>query len=438
MPRLLLIAALTSTALAEPKMRFLENGQTKVGVDLSIGGAITWLSRDGGENLVNSHDFGRQIQMSYYSGPVPFETAGQKPAEHWRHLGWNPVQAGDDFKRGSTVVDYKNDGKVLYVKCLPLQWPLNNVPGECTFESWLELDGPVVKARARMTNARSDRTQYAARQQELPALYANAPFHRVVTYTGAKPFSGGAVEVIPKSQTKHPWSFWDATEQWSALLDEKDYGIGLISPGRVLFTGGFAGKPGRNDPLGSSTGYLASLATEIIDHDIVHEYRYEVVAGTLGEIRARASAVAVKSLPAWDFSSQRLGWKYANASDSGWPIAGMLDVNKLGSDPQLLSPHVFWNAADAPFLVIEAAFKTADKSAGVYWIRHGAGVPRGEDFVSFPIVGDGGFRRYVVRLADSKSYDGPMKQVRFDPVSAGREGDFVRVKSIALSAEGLR
>jgi hypothetical protein len=423
---------MTATALAEPKMQFLENARTKVGVDLGIGGAITWLSRDGGENLINSHDFGRQIQMSYYSGPVPFEAAGQKPAEHWRHLGWNPVQAGDDFKHGSKVIEYTNDGATLYVKCVPLQWPLNAVAGECSFESWLVLDGPVLKARARMTNARTDTTQYAARHQELPALYANAAFHRVVSYTGAKPFSGGAVDTIPKPQTKHPWAFWDATEQWSALLDDKDYGIGLISPSRVRFTGGFAGKPGPNDPSGSSTGYLASLSSEIIDHNIVHEYRYEVLVGTLAEIRSRAAVVAAKRLPAWNFSAERHGWSYKSASDSGWPIVGMLNVNKLGEDPQLLSPRVFWNAADAPFAVIEAAFKTSEKSAAVYWIRHGASAPQGEDVATFPIVGDGEFRRYVVRLADSKTYEGAMAQIRFDPVAAGRAGDFVRVKSIAL------
>lgn len=67
------------------------------------------------------------------------------------------------------MLAHENDGRTLHVTCRPLQWPLNNVPGDCTFDSWLELDGPVVKARARLNNARTDRTQYAARLQELPA-----------------------------------------------------------------------------------------------------------------------------------------------------------------------------------------------------------------------------------------------------------------------------
>jgi hypothetical protein len=206
-PLLIALSLITFCHAVEPRMSFLQNEQVKVGVDLSLGGAITWLSPNGGENRVNNFDYGRQIQLSYFSGPVPFEANGQKPAEHWKHIGWNPIQAGDDFHHGSQTVEHRNDGRELYVKCIPLQWPLNNVPGECMLESWLQLDGPVVKVRARLVNSRPDKTQYAARLQELPALYANAAFHRVVSYTGSRPFTNEAPQVMPKSATKHPWSY---------------------------------------------------------------------------------------------------------------------------------------------------------------------------------------------------------------------------------------
>lgn len=431
-----LLSLLCAAAFAdEPHMRYLENDRVKVGVDLRLGGAITWLSRDGGGNRVNNFDRGRQVQLSFYSGPVPFEADGQKPSEHWRHLGWNPIQAGDDFGHGSRVVEERCDARSIYVKCVPLQWPLNNVPGECTFESWLELDGTVVKGRARLNNARSDRKQYAARDQELPAVYANAPFYRVVSYTGARPFSGDAVAIIPKSTVKHPWTFWSGTEQWSALLDDTDHGVGLITPGRIRFTGGFAGKPGPNHTRGSSTGYLASPAMEILDHNITFDFRYELLPGSLSEIRARATASALKAIPSWKFGNDRQGWRLANAQDSGWPIRGMLDVSIAGNDPQLISPSAFWIAEDAPFLVIEAAFQTRHSTATVFWTRHPQSGPQTGDSVNFPIQGDGIFRKYVVRLADTKSYSGAMTGLRLDPVSEGMEGEWVRVKSIALSAK---
>src|SRR5208337_1863850 len=113
------------------------------------------LSRSGAElNLVNSYDCGRQIQMSYYSGPVPFATAGKQPKPEWRFIGWNPIQVGDAFGNASKLLEQSNDSKQIYVKCVPLHWPLDNVAGECTYECWFTLDGPAVHARCRLLNHR--------------------------------------------------------------------------------------------------------------------------------------------------------------------------------------------------------------------------------------------------------------------------------------------
>jgi hypothetical protein len=419
----------------EEKMSYLENSEVRVGVDLMLGGAITWLSGADGANRVNNFDHGRQIQLSYFSGPVPFATADQKPAAHWNHLGWNPIQAGDDFHHGSEVVEHRNDGRELYVKCIPLQWPLNAVPGECFFESWLTLEGPVVKARARVTLARSDKTQYPARLQELPALYANASFHRVVSYSGAHPHTGAAVETMPASLTKHPWTFWLATEQWSALLNEQDEGLGLITPGRIWFTGGFAGRPGPNDTHATDTGYLAGQALEILDHDGTHEFRYEVVAGSLEQIRARAARHRPTGPPAWHFTGDRQGWHYRDAKDTGWPIVGMLNILPEGADPQIVSPIAWWEAEAAPSLVIDGAFATGGAAATVYWRRFGESGPGSEDHTSFTVPDDGAFHRIVVPLGDCPTYRGPIVQLRLDPLPQGKAGASVRVKSITLSRE---
>lgn len=432
---LIMACAAAVAGAAEPRMSFLQNDQIKVGVDLNLGGAITWLSGKDGVNRVNNFDHGRQIQLSYFSGPVPFEANGQKPADHWKHIGWNPIQAGDDFHHGSQTIEHKNDGQELHVKCIPLQWPLNNVPGECTLESWLQLDGPVVKARARLVNARTDKTHYAARLQELPALYANAAFHRVVSYTGDRPFSNAATQLLPKSVTKHPWTFWIGTEQWSALLDEKDEGLGLITPGRIWFTGGFTGRPGANDTHATDTGYLAGQALEILDHNIVHEFRYEVVVGSLEQIRARARTHAPNAPPSWTFTDDRQGWHYRDARDTGWPIQGMLDVALEGTDPQLLSPLQLWQAEDAPVVVIEAAFQTGEPSATLYWRKLDSPAPEAGDHITFPVQGDGAFHPYVIRLSDCASYKGGLVQLRLDPASKGKPDAFVRVKSIRLVKE---
>jgi len=433
--RLLLSVLLLSASAHAEHMSWLENDRVRLGVDLDLGGAVTFLAAvKDGANVINNFDLGRQVQLSFYSGPVPFEADGQKPAEHWSHLGWNPIQTGDDFKNRSQVLAHENDGRQIHLTCRPLQWPLNHVPGECTFDSWLELEGATVKARARLTNSRADRTQYPARLQELPAVYANAPYHRVVSYMGALPFTQDAVAAAPEPHGKHPWSFWTGTEGWAALLDERDYGLGLITPGRVHFTGGFAGKPGPNDTHGNSTGYLAGQGQEILDSNIVYEFRYELVLGSLQEIRARAAKWRPAGPPSWSFTQDRQGWHYQNAADTGWPVKDHLHVLLEQEDPQLISPLTFWNAADAPYLVIEAAFQTKQRQATVMWRSHGENGFKPSQMTSFPIVADGEFHRLVIHLGAQSSYRGGITRLRFDPVDHAEKGAWMRLRAVRLVA----
>lgn len=52
--------------------------------------------------------------------------------------------------------------------------------------------------------------------------------------------------------------------------------------------------------------------------------------------------------------------------------------------------------------------------------------------MKFGLVPDGNFHTYVVDLGSSPEYRGAITGLRFDPVPAGRAGDFIRVKSISF------
>jgi len=80
-------------------------------------------------------------------------------------------QGGDAYGNRSTLISASNSGTQIYVKSRPKEWALQNVAAECTLEEWITLSGSVVTVRNRLTNARADATQYAARTQELPAVY---------------------------------------------------------------------------------------------------------------------------------------------------------------------------------------------------------------------------------------------------------------------------
>ena len=435
--------AASSAAFAEEKIlsgeKFLDNGTIRLGVDLARGGCISYFSPSGrDENVVNNFDLGRQIQMSFYSGPVPFTVGDKKPQPHWAHIGWNPIQTGDDYRHGSKILEFRRDEAKheFYVRCIPMQWPLDNVPAECEFESWIRLEGATAHIRGRMLNHRSDKTQYPARHQELPAVYVNGPYYRHVSYQGSKPYTNDALTHFDVTEGKgFPWRHSTMTENWAALLNEQDWGLGVWHPGCFEFSGGFAGKTGSGGTKDGPTGYIAPVQTEIIDHNIDYEYRYVLVLGTLTEIRDYVTAHAGKTprRPNFRFDKDRQHWRYANAHDSGWPIRGELDVTFDGHDPHLTSARDFWQAADAPKLYVTAAFRQSQKHARLYWRRLGEAGFSEPNAVNFEVTPDGAMRTYEIDLSRHANYQGAIIALRLDPTEDPAKGDGIRLKAITAS-----
>ncbi len=422
------------------RMSYIENGNIRLGIDLNLGGAITYLAPATNYelNAINSSDWGRQVQLSYYSGPVPYHPPGIAMNQSWHFIGWNPIQSGDCYGFESQVLQHTNTGKLLYTKLIPMHWPLKNFPGECECEVWLELDGPVVKARCRLTNQRPDQTQYRARTQELPAVYVNAPFYRLLTYRGDKPFTGDALaEITNRLDLEKHWAQWTATERWAAQVNDAGWGLGVWNPDALVFSGGFFGKSGVGGPQDSPTGYIAPNRPDILDHNIVYDYHYELILGTVAEIRAEAyrRAVQTGSLT-YRFERDRQGWYYADATDTGWPIRGEISIHPAGPRPQIFSPDFFIRAAAAPQVTLEAAFSKDCTNATVLWRRLGE-----KDFVKthardFAVVSDGQFHAYQINLAASTEYGGVITQLRFDVWLAGKPAQ-MRLKSVSLGPDLL-
>lgn len=439
---LLLTFSSTARAADAPEfsgMSYLDNGVVKIGVNLDIGGAITYLSKSGTEeNMINSHDWGRQIQMSFYSGPVPYVPAnGKQPAKNWTFIGWNPIQSGDAYNNPSKVLAHTNSGTELYVKCIPMHWPLDNEPGECTFESWLTLEGNTVRVRSRINNARPDATQYPARGQELPAVYTNGTYYRLFTYDGDAPFTGGPLRLIdkvwdtsipPAEAPGGPWDSWYATENWAALVNEADFGVGVWTPNTYAYVGGFAGVPGSGGPKDGPTGYISPTRSEILDHDIVYDYRYTLIVGNLREIRDYVYAQAKRgTLPVYSFAKDRQSWTLADGSDSGWKLDGAWRVTPTGAAPRLIGPNAFWATSDAPVLVLRAAFDTGATGATLRWEGFQG---EGGGALEFAVEPDGQMRDYTLDLSKAPGYTGIATRLILEPKTDGAPGRTVAVERI--------
>lgn len=424
------------TSSKNQRMEYLDNGIVRIGIDLSIGGAITYFAdvKDSA-NMVNSYDWGRQVQMSFYSGPNPFEPNGKKPKDHWKQLGWNPIQSGDCYGNPSKVLEYKNDGKQLYVKCIPMQWPLNNEPGECIFEVWIRLEGAAALVRSRINNNRIDKTQYPSRSQELPAVYTNGPWYRLITYTGSKPFTKDKTSLIPIKEKKpgeFPWSHFQATENWAALVNENGTGMGVWIPGVQSFLGGFAGNPGTGGPKDNPTGYIAPISREILDHNIQYEYEYRLIAGSVDQIRDYIYKHNTGQITDFDFSTDRQHWVLKNASDSGYPMKGLWHINLDRSNPQIISPRVCFQADDYSAIEITAAFNTEESNAYIRFSPFSEDQKSSGASIRFNVINDSKMHTYRVKLSDNPKYRGAIAQLTFQPCKNGKKGQFVKIQSIKL------
>ena len=127
---------------------------------------------------------------------------------------------------------------------------------------------------------------------------ANCIFRKQWIRRKYTPFTGAPLKEIPKvpeKGEKAQWTTCFATEHWAALVDDDDWGLGVIHPGVVRFVGGFYGKPNTGGPNDDSNGYVAAVRQEILDHNIVYEYRYTLVLDTLAQIRKEAYKQRPKS-----------------------------------------------------------------------------------------------------------------------------------------------
>ena len=450
-------------------MRYLENARLKLGINLEAGGAVTYLedklSKSG--NMINSFDWGRQIQLSYYSGPVPFiGPNGEKPTPEWAALGWNPIQAGSVGRVASRTIAFEQGPDFLRARCIPMQWPHANLPGDCLFQATYRIVADnVIRMEARIINQRLDHTQYPARNQEMPALYTNGPWYRLVTASGDAPFTGAPLTtVVGKDDAKGwPWSTFHASEHWAALVNDENRGVGLFQADTCTMSGGFAGGDalkGKGGPKDMQTGYLSPVAKRILDSNIDMTYQTDIIVGSLDEIRAYARNQPRHGL-SWRFSSDRLGWTYGNAGDAGWPVRDALKIsyqkNPRGS---MRSDVMFWQAEDAPVLQIEASFRfgnpgqtlqaevviqpfgPADRTDFPAWevqdpAQKAAIEKKRRDFppappivYPFEVRGDGAMRTHFLKLSKDPNYRGGMKQLhlRFPPVDGTAE-----VRRIAFS-----
>ena len=127
------------------RYEYVQRGSLKVGIDMARGGSIGYMSSaaTAGLNIVNAHDMGREIQLSFYSGPQVYNPPTEAypngacdklfghPGVPWP---WNPIGAGDVDGNHGQILSFSKTASSWHIVTRPLQWACHNVSCDCTFE----------------------------------------------------------------------------------------------------------------------------------------------------------------------------------------------------------------------------------------------------------------------------------------------------------------
>ena len=299
-------------------------------------------------------------------------------------------------------------------------------------ETWITLEANRVHVRNRLVNSRSDTTRYGGRHQELPAVYTIGTLHRLFTYTGTAPYTGDDLTQITNNGP--PWEYWTSTENWSALVDDTDWGLGVHHPGAYLTVGGFHGVPGVGGPYHNNTGYISPLHIDLLDHDIVYDYQYTLILGDLhGDIRSYATTHAPAPGPCLSFGQDRQHCMPNHLTDHAPPFAGFWRLVHDHNDPQIMCPPALWDAIDVPEVFIRGAYSTQGTQAEIFFAGQD-GVFSGDKRLQFTVIPDGAVHTYAVDLSSHPLYTGFISRLRLDPLQGQAPGDQVDLYALTTQS----
>ena len=261
---------------------YLDNGRVRVGIDKSRGACIGFFAESAtGRNLLNHYDEGRFIQQSYY---------GAADGSKWNGKPWvyNPIQGGHHKGKRSRLLEFNRDNKkkTISAKIQPLSWASGVSCPEAIMGVTISLDGPLAKIRFRMDYTGKD--QSVIRDQEMPAVFVDAELPNLVYSEDGK---------LKRRVPGWPNQRGKATESWVAYLDDKDWGIGICTPGTESFTCYRFKGDGKTGPTGSACSYVAPLRRFSLQKGLAVDYEVFLTIGSLAEIRKRFALLKRKPSP---------------------------------------------------------------------------------------------------------------------------------------------
>ncbi len=280
-------------ARPKPDLLSIDNQVTKIGIDRSMGAAITWLSwKNNPENIINIHDPGRLLQQSYYAGEnLDRKADGQ--SKDWSPWTWNPIQGGGVMSWARVTKFQKFGDQQLYSETVPKLWDMPNEEAEALMQqsSKFMKDMPnVIEVQNRLICKRNENDRWGdavPRHQELPACYFTSKFRNVEMYLGNAKWE--AVKLAPGP----PWGQAHPKLNIMACFTDDGQGIAVFSPTATEhWNFGPCGKYNPNSkPTDDACMHMAPIGTVKLGPKSTLKYRYWMITGNKAEIEARLDAL---------------------------------------------------------------------------------------------------------------------------------------------------
>ena len=408
-------------------------------MDLQSGGAISYLSEASTNyNLVNIRDKGRYIQQSYYSGQdlnrIP---NGQHPS--WSPWPWNPIQAGDVYDHSPQILDYYETPTELYVKSIPMLWDMNNHPAESIFETWVTVENNVVHVKNRVTINRTDNiwTQIIPKHQELPAVYTIGDLKNLYTYIGSQPFHNQPLTKITNSGP--PWTYWSTYENWSAHVNDSNWGVGVLSKTCNLFVGGFSGSFG-GGATSVSTSYMSPLITLALKKNDVFEYEYDLILGILNQIRDYVYANnKLNQTTNWEFNrvDNFEGWEMASGVSQLVANGTTLETKITDEDPFIYNLNTLIDPLEYTRVALRLKNNTNHNNLELFWQNDNGSLSPLRSASLTTSGNNGNFEEYIFDLSNNVNWTngGLISGLRIDPPGYGVVPQSVEIDYIRLLSD---
>lgn len=102
------------------------------------------------------------------------------------------------------VVEFNTTAASAYVKTGPRHWASGELLNECTMEQWVNLEGPILRVRFKLTYHGD--TTHQPRHQETPAVFVSPRLATLVTYNGEKPWTTFEADSRHSTKNHETWA----------------------------------------------------------------------------------------------------------------------------------------------------------------------------------------------------------------------------------------